>query len=190
MVPIRKLFGGLGNSMFQYAYLYSQWRDGKIPDIYVQDEKYFSQYKDEIKKIYGKGIGKIDAVSIHVRRGDYINNPFYTDLTKTDYYERAIALFPDENFLIFCKDRQIGSDDDVDMKWCKNKFKGDKFEFFESDSEIDDMNAMASCKAHIIANSSFSWWAAYLGGGEVIAPKEWFSDGEERIRLPDNWKRI
>lgn len=190
MVPVREIFGGLGNHLFQYAYLYAQARKGIIPDIYLQKEHFFEPYGEEIRKIYGQGIGKVDMVSLHVRRGDYTNNPFYVNLQNTDYYDEAIKLFPGEKFLVFCADRQPGSDDNADMEWCKNRFKGNRFEFYQGTNEIDDFNMMASCKAHIIANSSFSWWAAYVSGNETIAPRDWFTDGEQRISLPAKWNYL
>jgi len=189
MKKIRQLFGGLGNSMFQYAYIYSQFKKGLIPDIYLQDFNYFEDYKDEIKALYGDKIhaGGIDMVSLHIRRGDYVGNPFYVDLSTTDYYDKAIAEFPDESFLVFCADRQ--GNDEADRKWCENFLneKGIDFEIAQGKTEIDDMNLMASCKAHIMANSSFSWWASYLGGGKTVAPKKWFADGTS-IPLPNNFK--
>jgi len=194
MIERRKLFGGLGNMMFQYAFLYSLLLDGKIPNIYLQSEKFFFKHRGKIKELYGRGIGHIDKVSIHIRRGDYINNPFYVDLTTTDYYQKAIAHFPDDKFLIFCADRQPGSDDTTDKSWAMDFINtlgiGDRSEMFTGDSEIDDMNAMASCKAHIMANSSFSWWASYLGHGKVIAPKDWYSDGRQRTELLRSWTII
>ena len=190
MITPRKLFGGLGNTLFQQAYIYAQMKRGEIPDIYLQDEKYFKEFAEDIKAIYGIGVGSINKISIHVRRGDYVNNPFYVDLNATDYYERAIALFPEEKFLVFCADRQKGSDDIGDMEWCKERFQGKQFEFFQGKDEVEDFNMQASCKGHILANSSFSWWVAYIGGGVVVAPKQWFTDGEHRITLLDNWKQI
>lgn len=183
MMDITKLSGRLGNQMFQYAYLYSQARDKLIPDVYIQDEKYFEKYKDEIKGLYGSDIGSLPYIAVHVRRGDYVDNTFYVDLFEDGYYERAMELFPDERFLIF-------SDD---IEWCK---KQELFSFCalfsEGKSEVDDLNAMASCKGHIIANSSFSWWGAYLSphGGKVVAPKKWFTDGVERVGLLDSWITI
>lgn len=129
-------------------------------------------------------------VSLHVRRGDYLNNSFYVNLCKTDYYEKAMDEFPDAKFLVFCADRQEGSDDLADLEWCKQKFQGRQFEFFQGTNEIEDFNAMAGCKAHITANSSFSWWAAFIGGGKTVTPKEWFSDGIQRIGLPDDWIKL
>lgn len=190
MRPLRNTFGGFGNSLFQYAHLYAQFRRGEIPDIYLQDEKYFKEYAEELKLIYAQGIEKIDMVSLHVRRGDYLNNPFYVDLTKTDYYERAMEYFPDAKFLVFCADRQLGSDDEADMKWCKETFHGKQFEFYQGENEIDDFNKMAGCEGHITANSSFSWWASYVGGGKTICPAKWFTDDKQRISLPDSWTKI
>lgn len=188
MIERRKLFGGFGNSLFQYAYLYAKARKGEIPDIYLQNPSYFEPYGEEIKAMYRQGVESIDMVSIHVRRGDYIGNPFYVDLNETDYYEEAIDQFPkDTKFLVFCADRQEGSDDDSDLTWCKDKFRGENFEFWEGEDEVSDFNAMAGCKAHVIANSSFSWWAAYVGGGKTIAPKKWYADGRPGIPGMSNW---
>ncbi len=121
-------------------------------------------------------------VGIHVRRGDYVGNPFYVDLSETDYYERAIEQFPPETeFLVFS--------DDTDF--AEEFFP--EFEVFNGQDELEDLNMMASCSmGNIIANSSFSWWAAYLNphGGKVVAPKAWHPDGVERTKCPDNWMRI
>ncbi len=196
MRKIRDLFGGLGNQMFQHAYIVNDVKKGKIPDMYLQDEKYFEESKEDIKRMYGADIGSCDMVSLHIRRGDYIDNPFYVDLSLTDYYQKAIDLFPGETFLVFCADRQKGSDDEADMEWSKRFCEGlntrgdSEFRFYQGLNEIDDLNKMASCKSHIMANSSFSWWAAYLGGGFTVAPMKWFTDGVERIKLLDAWKKI
>ena len=193
MKKIRTYTGGLGNQMFQYAYLLSLVKKGDIPNIYLQDEKYFEDVKDEVWLAFKQGANFVyDKISLHVRRGDYINNPFYVDLTKTDYYERAIELFPNEKFVVFCADRQEGSDDKSDMEWCKEHFKGDRFEFFQGKDEVEDMNAMIGCKGHIMANSSFSWWASYIGRGKTVAPspEKWYTDGRERTICLKEWIKI
>lgn len=181
MVKITDISGRLGNQMFQLAYIYAQMKRGEIPDIYVQGEKYFSDVKDDIKKMYGEGIATLPYVAIHVRRGDYVNNPFYVDLFKDGYYQKAMAEFPNEQFMVF-------SDD---IAWCKEQeiFKG--CEFSEGQNEVSDLNLMASCKSIIMANSSFSWWGAWLGSHEkVIAPQSWFSDEIQRVELLDSWIQI
>lgn len=184
MVPIHKLSGRLGNQMFQLAYIMAQVCNGEIPDIYVQDEKYFKKHSHHIKAMFGQDIKPIDQVSIHIRRTDYVGNSFYTQLWNTDYYEKAMAEFPGTGFLVFS--------DDID--WCKQYFSGSNdIEFCEEEDPIKAMNLMAGCKHNIISNSSFSWWAAYLNPNphkKVIAPKAWYTDGKERTVCPKEWKRI
>lgn len=187
MIAPWKLFGRLGNSMFQYAFLVSQARNAGT-DFYFQDEFYFRDHVEAVRTLFSGDIpSPTDAVAIHIRRGDYVNNPFYVDLTKTDYYERAIAMFPNERFIIF-------SDD---TKWCEKEWKlfdRERMTISKGKDEVTDLNLMASCKAHIIANSSFSWWGAWLcpkyPDNRVVAPKEWFSDGVERTSLPEHWEVI
>ena len=190
----REVFGGLGNWMFQSAYLYAQARKGEIPDIYVQDEKWFYPYGDEIRGLYRSNVEPIDMVSLHIRRGDYVNNPFYVDLTETDYYEKAIEQFPNETFLVFCADRQQGSDDKSDMEWVQEwlelKFPDRRFQYFQGKDEIEDWNTMTGCKGHILANSSFSWWAAFVSGNKTACPRDWFADGQTRISLQDSWIQV
>lgn len=193
MKSVRKIIGGLGNLMFKQAYVYAQMRKGNIPDLYVQSETYFKDFSEEIRVLYGDGITYIDLVSLHIRRGDYLEaNNFYIDLTKTDYYKKAVDMFPNEKFLVFYRDRQKDDKTDENFAW---QFMVDlvglhRFELYNGKDEIDDMNTMASCKGHIMANSSFSWWASYLGNGETVCPKQWFTDGLQRCHLLDKWVQI
>lgn len=183
MIDPDKLMGRFGNRMFQYAYLYSQARSGVIPDTYVQDPTYFDEYSDEIKQLFGKDIGFLPYVSVHVRRGDYVDNSFYVDLSKTNYYEKAIELFPNKNFLVFSDDPEF----------CKKIFTGKEFQVMDGGTELEDFNMMASCESNIIANSSYSWWAGYLNPNptkKVIAPNAWHPDGVERTKCPDDWIKI
>ncbi len=181
MQKITDFSGRLGNQLFQFSYIYAQFRDGYIPDIYVQDYTYFDKYKEEIKKIFGSGINSIDYIAVHIRRGDYVNNPFYVDLWETNYYEKAMAEFPNERFMIF-------SDD---IEWCKNNFIGKEYTFNDDEVDYEAMNTMASCKGIICANSSFSWWSAYLSNAKkIIIPDQWFNDGIERVISPPNWKKL
>lgn len=190
----RIIFGRLGNSLFQYAYIYAQMKRGEIPDIFIQDPKYFDEYREEIQQLFGEGIGYLPYVAMHVRRGKnpinpnepaYSDNDFYVDLMKTPYYAHAIDQFPRRKFLIF-------SDD---MEFAREQFKGEIFGFDESETDLEAFNKMASCDGHIIANSSFSWMAAYLSPvtQKVVAPdsKKWYSDGSEtRTVCPKEWIRI
>lgn len=181
MIDPDLITGRLGNKMFQIAYLYSQVKEGNISDWYVQDTKYFEKYKDEIKSIFSEGIGYLPYVAIHLRRGDYVNNPFYVDLAKTGYYINATNLFPGRKFLVF-------SDD---IEFAKTYFEGDKFAFDDSVDAVEAVNKMASCDGIIMANSSMSWWASYLSPnkGKIIAPKLWFTN-EKEMNCPQEWLRL
>ena len=121
----------------------------------------------------------------------YSENPFYVDLMKPtysydlgdsierpNYYQEGMSHFKDEKFIVFSD--EIG--------WCKNQTIFHDCEFSEGRSAIEDMNLMASCKGHIIANSSFSWWAAWLSENKTVAPKRWFTNPDSaRISYPDSW---
>lgn len=194
MQNLDKIFGRLGNKMFQYAFLYAQARE-KDTDFYFQDPKYFDGYEDEIKQLFGEGIGYLDQVGVHVRRGanpanpselKYSENTFYVNLAdETDYYERAMAMFPNEKFVIF-------SDDPA---YCRERFKGDDIQVMEKGDEVEDFNLLASCKHIIGANSSFSFWAAYLCQDPIAkkvfpSVRNWYRDGVERTVCPKDWIRI
>lgn len=192
MKNLEVTFGRLGNKLFQYAFLYAESRRRGV-DFYFQDPKWFEGYEDEIKQLFGEGIGYLDQVGVHVRRAanpinpsepKYSENPFYIDLTSTDYYERAMALFPNDNFLVFSDDPE----------WCRDKFKDNKkVQVMDKGNEVEDFNLLASCKSLIIANSSWSWWAAYLCPTEskrIIVPLKWFADGVQRVGIPETWERI
>lgn len=174
-------FGRFGNRLFQMAYIYNQAKKGIIPDIYLQGEEYFKESSEDIKRLFRKDVMLINRIAIHVRRGDYVNNPFYVDLMSTGYYEYAMAEFPYEKFLVF-------SDD---INWCKDQDIFYRCEFSEG-NEMDDFNAMAGCRGHVIANSSYSWWAAYIAPKtkKVVAPNAWYTDGITRTTCPESWVRI
>lgn len=184
MIHPSKIFGRLGNSLFQYAFLYSYAKNNDI-DFYYQDEYFFRDNAEAVRALFSGEIPPVcDYVAIHVRRGDYVGNPFYVDLTDTDYYQKAMNEFPKgTKFLVF-------SDD---IEWCKDQDIFKDCEFSEG-NELEDLNLMASCKGHIIANSSFSWWGAWLcptyPDNKVIAPKAWYSDGKQRTMTPEHWKKI
>ena len=194
MNSVRKTIGGLGNLMFKQAYIIGKVLDGEIPDGYVQSKKYWEKHAPTIRAMYSDGISYVDKVSLHIRRGDYVDNPFYVDLWKTDYYKKAIELFPNDKFIVFCRDNQGWETDKEDRQWCRDNLTpllGDRFELPpKENTEWEDLNLMASCKHHIGANSSFSWWASYLGNGMSVFPKAWYTDGAERTECPIEWIRI
>lgn len=190
MIEPRKLWGGVGNEMFRFAYVFSQSYKGAVSDPYVQNFEYFNDVKEQIRSIYQQGVpeGK-DYVSVHIRRGDYVDNTFYVDLTNTDYYEKAFALFPNEKFIIFYGDK-IGTYAERDRKWLEEWLpkQGIDYEIRELQTDIEDMNEMASCKGMILANSTFSIWSAFININEdkkIVAPKQYYYDGVERTSYPE-----
>jgi hypothetical protein len=132
------------------------------------------------------------AVSLHVRRGDYLNNKDFGNIASKKYYELAVthikAHVPEAKFYVF-------SDD---ITWCQSELALNSQAIFVSRPELRDfeeLNLMSRCKHHIIANSSFSWWGAWLGNNPskiVIAPKRWSNQHEEWYRdiIPSTWTRI
>jgi hypothetical protein len=146
---------------------------------------------DQLLKI----MSSTNSVSVHVRRGDYISQKAAAAVhgsCSPEYYDAALKLLcsqmPDPVFFIF-------SDD---VNWVKNnmKFPGQTIfvEHNDSASAFQDLRLMATCKHHIIANSSFSWWGAWLNRNEdkcVIAPAKWFADHRKTPTLmPNSWLRI
>lgn len=188
------IFGRLGNRMFQGAYIYAQMKKGEIPDLFIQDPAYFDEFKEDIQKLYGEGIGLLPYIGLHLRvagnpinpnEPKYMDNPFYTPLVKTGYYIKALEHFPHGKVIVF-------SDD---MEFAKTYLEGDRFAFDESETDLEAFNKMASCQHLITANSSFSWWAAYLNphiDKRIICPSEksWFADGQIRTRVPKEWLQI
>lgn len=174
---------------------------------YWQSEKYFAENLAVIKKELefkphiknqlnelGKKIIGSNSVSIHFRRGDYVSNSEINQihgLCRLEYYHDALDLIFERHTDI----RLFIFSDDLD--WVKRNFKRDcEMNFVEnSGSAISDMYLMSLCKHHIIANSSFSWWGAWLATFPqkiVIAPKNWFkvSSRNSSDILPPSWIRL
>jgi hypothetical protein len=182
------------------------------PDVmltgYWQSWKYFDHCKDEVKKVFQLDINPIDAISIHVRRGDYVTyaNSF-PPITKDYVREADNAIYDRDKSSPY---KYIMFSDDIE--WCKKEFRDwhdyVDIEYSEGRTEREDLSLMASCKHHIIANSSFSWWGAYLGHNPdkiVVTPHEeswygpdngvtkWYRENNKPLLpdlLPPEWIRI
>ena len=138
-------------------------------------------------------IGGDDTTSLHVRRGDYVSRPKINRLMgtcSTAYYEAALARTP-ENGTVF-----VFSDD---IAWARANLPQTRPMTFVGEeaprSGLADLWLMTLARHHIIANSSFSWWGAWLArrqDGETIAPAKWFADGsyDEKDLFPTNWTRL
>lgn len=174
-------------------------------DGYFQSYKYFNfirhQLFHDIQLVEPLDEGNItvlvsilscNSVCIHVRRGDYVSleaaNEFH-GLCDLNYYMEAITIIHSKienpHFFVF-------SDD---IPWCRSQFNETDISFVDvnnSDSAHFDLNLMKNCKHFIIANSSFSWWGAWLAENKnkiVIAPKKWFAEEDSNIedRIPSEW---
>ena len=137
-----------------------------------------------------------ESVSVHIRRGDYLSNPaFYRfhGVCAVEYYEAAVGHLAGavENPCFF-----LFSDD---LDWARRNLRLDYpvtyVDHNGEDKDYEDLRLMSQCKHHIIANSSFSWWAAWLcanPGKIVIAPRKWFNDPniDTADIIPASWRRI
>lgn len=155
---------------------------------YFQSEKYFENNKEVILGLLTPQDGlskKWDTTSIHIRRGDYLNLTKEYEQLNMDYYQQAMDLIKSKKYIII-------SDD---IEWCKRQFIGDHFEFSHGD-EITDLNIQISCANNIIANSSFSWWGAYLNKNPskiVVAPQKWFGAAlphDTKDLIPKDWIKL
>lgn len=175
---------------------------------YWQSDKYFSKFAKEIRNEFSfrlplkqknaelaKQIDQVNAVSLHVRRGDYVHNSKNAatyELCSLDYYNASILHIAERirnpNFYVF-------SDD---ILWAKNNLKLDfpcqYIDHNQGAESYNDMRLMSLCKHHIIANSSFSWWGAWLNSNVekiVVAPRRWFADQRDvHDLLPLGWVKL
>lgn len=168
---------------------------------YFQSELYFIEHSDYIREMFSaeqriensiieKNIGTFEGhCSIHVRRDDYLKYPDVHPFPGMDYYNKAVELMKAEGYQKFL----IFSDD---IGWCKENFRGEEFKFSEkNERNYEDLILMSLCSSHIIANSTFSWWAAWLSRNpekKIIAPQQWFgSNGPQRHDIiPKKWLQI
>ena len=158
-------------------YLFNNCEDNVDLYGYFQSEKYFKHIEDEIRKDFTfhqdviesceEILDKQEFISLHIRRGDYLHLQSFHPVPPIEYYTEALKKLPDLPVFIFSDDPE----------WCStiSEFDADRFLISESNTADFDMCLMSMCNYHIIANSSFSWWGAWLAQSEkVIAPKEWF----------------
>ena len=142
---------------------------------YLQDLRNFEEIEDDVRNyfsprpdVWRRLAARFDGIlslphktSLHVRRGDYVgHNGFFANLPVA-YYMEAMSLTQGP-YLVF-------SDD---IPWCRSNLPGDCV-FMENNRDYEDLFLMAACDEHIVANSTFSWWGAWIGGGHAILPREW-----------------
>tara|TARA_R110002020_G_scaffold76558_1_gene193904 strand:+ start:12021 stop:12890 length:870 start_codon:yes stop_codon:yes gene_type:complete len=177
----------------------------KIPYIprmvlegYFQSEKYFKDSENVIRKIFYPPPEVIQSfreqyrqndhrlVAIHVRRGAHTHNWEHHGSLPAAYFEKAMAMFDNCRFLVF-------SDD---MPWCKQYLHADHLEYVEGHEDYEDLYYMSLCDSNIIANSTFSWWGAWLNNNPdktIISPRKWFGPAKKldtKDLLPPTWVTI
>jgi hypothetical protein len=184
-------------------------RDETYLDGYWQSEKYFcdiaAQLREEFAPVrassaeaaqFDAEIARTEAVSIHVRRGDYVQEAHIAEVhgaCPPSYYAEAATYLASRlrapHFFVF-------SDD---LAWCREHLDLHYPVTFvalrEADSDLEELRLMSRCRHHIIANSSFSWWAAWQNprpDKEVLAPRRWFAAGERDTRdlFPPSWRLL
>jgi hypothetical protein len=154
---------------------------------FFQTEKYFKHIKNSIKEDFTfkdniinpckKIINKFeDCLSLHIRRNDYINIKEFLGI---DYYTKALSYFNNKKVIVF-------SDD---TKWCEKQelFQSNRF-FISPFNNAIDLCLMTLCSGHIISNSSFSWWGAWLSNSStIISPNKWFGNNSIKDIIPKDW---
>lgn len=176
-------------------------------DGYWQSPRYFSEIRPTLLKEFSlknplstsgqkylSDIQNTESVAVHIRRGDYANNPQVLrefGVCSPNYYEKAVAKIQEAHanaqFFIFS--------DDID--WVKNNLKISASVTYVEDpslSDADELYLMSQAKHNIIANSSFSWWSAWLNDNDqkiVVAPDPWFEKTiYDKDLIPASWIKI
>lgn len=174
-----------------------------ILDGFWQSYKYFDVYKEIIKKDFtlnnpskkftqlSEEIANKNSVCLHIRRGDYIGNNFHP-IVDIEYYKKGLETIAQKSKIdcIYVFDRD-------DIEWCKNNLKFDyPTVYVENDIQVaESLILMSKCKNFVLANSSYSWWGAWLAENPdkiVITPKAWFADKsiDTSDLIPPEWIRI
>jgi hypothetical protein len=165
-------------------------------DGYWQGEKYFKKIADDVRKELeptdeflelNKNILNEDCLSIHIRRTDYVNLQEYHPLQTLEYYKSAVDILNHSGPIYVFSD---------DIEWCKNNLNFNQMTFINNADPIIDMWTMSICKKNIIANSTFSWWAAWINKNKdkkVVCPKNWFGPRiphSEKDILDNDWIKL
>lgn len=169
---------------------------------YFQSERYFFhveeelrkdfEFRDDVKKLCDEiwkeiviDEGHTEAIALHVRRTDHLIKPSYHPVLPISYYEEALSKLP-KDIPVF-----VFTDDPI-WAFGHEFFASDRFFISESDN-VHDMCLMSMCNYCIIANSTFSWWGAWLAKhNRVIGPKLWFGpDGEDPTDIyQEGWEYL
>lgn len=153
-----------------------------------QSEKYFKEYRNEIIELLGIPYTREEGTcSIHIRLGDYVNFADKHPPVSEEYLKKAIDYIlkntDTKTFLVFSDDIPKAAKilDSINSDYCD-------FSFVDTSDPIKDMALMSGCEHNITANSTFSWWGAWLNQNpdkKVIMPKQWFGPGNRHLETKD-----
>ncbi|MFM2374187.1 MAG: hypothetical protein RLZZ234_182 [Candidatus Parcubacteria bacterium] len=184
-------------------------KDGLYFDGYWQSERYFEAYGDTIRADFTlrtpvdnvtlklrETMLSQNAISLHVRRGLYVTSPVFSAVHGAcgpEYFDKALSHItsrvPDPHVYVFSDDQQ----------WAREHIRPDfpttYVDHTTSETPHEDIFLMSSCKHHIIANSTFSWWGAWLNPSKekiVVGPKKWFNQEKYNTTdvMPPSWTRL
>jgi len=142
---------------------------------HMQSELYFEHCADEIRELFVmENQVRHDYTAVHIRLGDYGGD--YHPICHSSYYREAIKAI-EGPYMVFSDDRWKASDI-LDSVLPRETI-------YHAGDTRDAFVQMKGCKSHIIANSTFSWWAAWLANGEVVAPKQWFGPKASQLETKD-----
>lgn len=183
-----------------------------ILDGYFQNPKFFEEFYYKISVL--SGINRLqndmykriinkqkNNISMHFRRGDYKELQHIHPIMPLEYYENALAyitavsLKETYNVIYFCEEEDAESIKTVDIAALQKVFTNCVFRRFVGSSDWEEMLYMSCCDSHIIANSSFSWWGAFMnrrGENAVCYPGKWFGNNMQfpSDMFPENWTKI
>jgi hypothetical protein len=169
-------------------------------DGYFQSEQYFAHRRREILDLFSTtsyiedrlkkydDLLSNDFVAVHIRRGDYVSlSDVHANLCEhTTYYDAAFDMFKGKKKVFFSDDWQ----------WCYQNFGPDNI-YIKNENDVVEMFLFSKMPNKIIANSSFSWWGAWLGENEnsrIIAPQKWFGKDNSHLStesvIPPRWTKI
>jgi hypothetical protein len=157
---------------------------------YWQSEKYFLPVAYEVNEAFRfRGPRPLlpDCIAVHVRRGDYVDLQQFHGMPDIKYYTEGVEHIR----------RRVGEPLKVlvlsdDRQWCRENLPSD-FTVVEGANKYEDMKIIAACGFAVIANSSFSWWGAWLGRQRIIvAPKQWFTEPsmDSKDIVPERWRTL
>lgn len=154
---------------------------------YYQSESYFEKYSENIKSLFAPPLEFIDRIKIelpfmfkggvtliNVRRGDYLHSPNFHPVITTEYIHKALEHIKNTNIHLIASD---------DIEWCKENIHLPNMHFLVGYKPEEQLWILSMCTNFVLANSSFSWWAAYLSRTPnkiVVVPETWFGPEQKQ----------